>query len=136
MKKIFVISFGLICLAVFLTILVWWYLQIIFKNSETKILKPATEIRSNVSNEEAITEPKDILSEDQEASGSIPLKDLPLSSNQIRALEAVGIEVETFVITPLMIDCVKEKISPERFAEIKSGVEPTLIEGASLLRCL
>lgn len=67
---------------------------------------------------------------------SIPLSSLPLSDTQKKLLAGVGIDSETFVITPAMITCANEKLGDTRMKEIIGGSAPGALEMASLMRCL
>ncbi len=66
----------------------------------------------------------------------IKLSSLSLEDGQRRALEAAGIDVETFVITKPMISCGVEKLGERRIGEIVTGGAPTLIETTKLVPCL
>jgi hypothetical protein len=68
--------------------------------------------------------------------GGVKLSTLNLGENQIKALEAAGIDVETFVITQPMISCGVGKLGDSRAAEIFAGDTPSLIETTKLLPCL
>ncbi|MEM9336511.1 MAG: hypothetical protein AAGA35_01480 [Patescibacteria group bacterium] len=66
----------------------------------------------------------------------IPLRELPLSESQRSLIETAGIDVETYVIEQDSIDCAVDKVSLERFNQIKSGEQPTFLEGLSLASCI
>lgn len=67
---------------------------------------------------------------------SVPLKELPMNDSQKKVVETMGIDVETYVITPQAIDCAKEKLGEERVDEIVNGAAPGLWESAQIIPCL
>jgi hypothetical protein len=66
----------------------------------------------------------------------VPLKSLPLTETHQRALAAVKIDVDTFVLTEAMIICAGEKIGSERMTEIIEGNAPSVLEMTKLIPCL
>ncbi len=66
----------------------------------------------------------------------IPLSDIPLSDTQKDTLDMVGVDADTFVVTPAMEVCAREKLGDERLADIVTGSAPTVMETARLLPCL
>lgn len=69
-------------------------------------------------------------------SDGIPLRDLPLSETQRSILSGVGVDVETFIITPAVQVCAEEKLGADRMMEIVDGDAPSVIETTRLLPCL
>lgn len=67
---------------------------------------------------------------------SIPLRDLPLSEQQISLLENLGIDVETFVISQEMMLCAQEELPVDRLQELSAGAKPSFLETTSLLGCI
>ena len=67
---------------------------------------------------------------------AIPLRTLPLTDTQKKTAEAVGIDVDTFEITPDMVSCAEGKLGAARVAEIVAGDSPSFLEMASLTTCL
>ncbi len=59
-----------------------------------------------------------------------------LSASQKAVLDTMGIEIDSFVITPAMVRCAEEKLGSSRVRELMDGVAPTLLEVASLTPCL
>jgi len=66
----------------------------------------------------------------------IPLRDLPLSDTQRSLLGGVGIDVETFTITPAMQRCADARLGAQRMSEIIAGAAPSVVEVSRLLPCL
>jgi hypothetical protein len=61
---------------------------------------------------------------------------LSLGSAQKKALEAAGINTETFVITKAMLECAETKIGSDSLVAFTSGATPSIIEIGKLLPCL
>lgn len=72
---------------------------------------------------------------DEIATGT-PVSDIPLTEGQKDVLDTLGVNTESFVITPAMINCAESRLSKERVNEITSGATPTLLETARLSTCL
>ena len=66
----------------------------------------------------------------------VPLASLPLTESHKKALSAVNIDVETFVLTETMIVCAGEKIGSERITAIIDGSAPSILEITKLIPCL
>lgn len=66
----------------------------------------------------------------------IPLSEVELTPQQRALAESLGIDPESFVIRPAMIECARVTLGDERFAEIQSGDSPGPLETARLLPCL
>lgn len=77
-----------------------------------------------------------VKSRDYVEEGSVPLRDLPMSDSQKNIVETMGIDVETYVITPEAIDCVKEKLGEDRVDEIINGAAPSVWESTKMFPCL
>lgn len=71
-----------------------------------------------------------------EPTEGIPLRDVELSDSQRSVLDTVGVDSETFVITPAMQECAEEKLGTARMQEIIAGGAPTTMETVKLLGCL
>lgn len=69
-------------------------------------------------------------------SEGIKLSSLALGDSQRKALEAAGINIETFIITEAVISCGVGKLGDARATEIFGGATPTIIETGKLLPCL
>lgn len=65
-----------------------------------------------------------------------PLRNLSLDSTQKKALETVGINTETFIVTKSMLECARIKVGSERVDAFISGSTPSLVEIGKLLPCL
>lgn len=66
----------------------------------------------------------------------IQLSSLSLNDSQKKALEAVQINTETFVLTEAMIICAGGKVGDERISEIVGGSAPSILEISKLIPCL
>ncbi len=66
----------------------------------------------------------------------IPLRDLQIEAAQEKAIEAVGIDPATFVITKDMLVCAQETLGAERVSVIIAGDSPTIVEMGKLFPCL
>jgi hypothetical protein len=66
----------------------------------------------------------------------ILLSTLPLTESHKKALSAVNIDVETFVLTKEMIVCAGGNIGEDRIAEIIGGSAPSILEMTKLIPCL
>lgn len=132
---------GLIMLggAILLTIVSWYLIQ-------DKLLEKENAVKHPMINEEVESSPvfADIDQADTLDESVVPVADLapikvsevPLSPAQISAAEAVGIDVETFVITPAMQECAIDKIGQERVFDLIEGQAPSFKEGLTLIGCL
>ena len=68
--------------------------------------------------------------------GGVPLRELSLGAAQKKALEAAGIDTETFIITEAMLGCARESVGDDRVAAYVAGESPTVLEIGRLLPCL
>lgn len=66
---------------------------------------------------------------------TVSIKGSDLPEGQRKLLETLGIDVDTFVVTPQMIACAEEKVGKERLDEIVDGATPSFLEGVSLFNC-
>lgn len=88
---------------------------------------------------EAVVGDVEIISEKVKAQipeQGIPLSSLSLNDSQKKALEAVQINTETFILTEAMIVCAGEKVGDERISEIIGGSAPSILEISKLIPCL
>ena len=120
MKKFFLVMFGLLVIALLSVIAVFCYLSLQIKSGQQAVStgQAAGDTSSGV------------------AAEGIPLRDLPLSDSQKSVLGTIGVDVDSFVITPAMQACAAEKLGNERMAEIIAGAAPTTLETTKLLPCL
>ena len=65
----------------------------------------------------------------------IPVSELPISDNQQKVLDTVGIDTESMVITPEMIECAKEELGEGRYNEVIGGAAPSPLEALALMKC-
>jgi hypothetical protein len=68
--------------------------------------------------------------------GGLPLSSLNIEGAQKKALEAAGINTETFVITEAMLVCAREAVGDDRVVAYVGGESPTILEVGKLLPCL
>lgn len=130
MKKFFIVSLGLLLIAILLAVGVFFYLSFNLKQSQIPVSATQTELKvmnDPVGGEEVAS---------TSSPEGIPLRDLPIGEGQQAVLDTVGVDVETFVITPEMQVCAAEKLGELRMAEIIAGAAPTLYETTKLLTCL
>ncbi|MCA9354534.1 MAG: hypothetical protein KC877_03380 [Candidatus Kaiserbacteria bacterium] len=125
MKKFLIISGSFLLGALVATVLVFWY---VLQN----IPQPAAG--SAQTNETTSADTEGVASSD--ATTGIPLRDLALSDAQLSVLDKVGIDVDTFVITPAMQSCAAETLGSARFSEVLGGAAPSVLETTRLLPCL
>lgn len=119
MKKFLLITGSLLIIALLAVIAVFCYLSFQLKSSQVSgTVEPATNEQGKVIDK------------------GIPLRDLPLTEGQRSTLETVGVDVDTFEITPAMQACAEAKLGNERMAEIIGGSAPTMIETTQLTGCL
>lgn len=59
-----------------------------------------------------------------------------LSVQQKAIAESLGINVDSFVLTPQMVECAEEKLGTTRIEEIMAGDAPSILESARLAPCL
>ena len=67
--------------------------------------------------------------------GSTKVNTSSLSEGQKTMLRALGVDVDTLVVTPAMIACAETSVGTARALEIKNGATPSMIEGAKLVAC-
>lgn len=127
MKKFLIISGSLLLGAIIATVFVFWYVTAELPASSSTAVEVETSQTQVDENE--IEDPV-VVSE------GIPLRNLPLGDGQKSVLDTVGVEVETFVITPAMQTCALEKLGEARMSEIIAGEAPSLLETTRLLPCL
>jgi cytoskeletal protein RodZ len=149
MKKNILVSVGLVAVALGITLVVWLWLQGVYKSTE-KIPTSPTEVMEAImkTNDTAVdkttTQPKtdttDNVAKDTTSEAETftptPLSDFSLTPEQKAAAEAAGIDVDSVMITVDMIECARTKISPQRVEEILGGNSPTFMETLSLVGCV
>lgn len=136
MKKFLLISFCLLLIALLLVSAVFLYISMQLKQGQS-------QVESRLANEpadqttvtaESVTDKNTVTS--TPATSGIPLRDLQLSDSQRSVLDTMGIDVETFVITPEIQACAAAKLGDTRMSEIVAGGAPTVIETTKLISCL
>lgn len=66
----------------------------------------------------------------------IPLSRLPLTDTQKQLVSGLGIDYDTFMITPEMATCAEGRLGRDRVKELIAGSAPTFSEVTVLARCL
>lgn len=133
MKKFLLISLSLLVVSLLMVVAVFFYVSVQLKQSQTEVVGlPATPQASTTkdSSEDAVAV------ESSTAKEGIPLRDLPLGEGQRSVLETVGVDVDTFIITPEIQACAALKLGDERMNAIIAGEAPTVFETTKLLSCL
>jgi DNA-binding IclR family transcriptional regulator len=141
MKKYLITSILFLVLALMATVLVF---ILVSGTSETTVEPIGREESTETDSPTPVAIDTDIetvaengtSSSEGEPVAGIPVSDLPLTDGQAEALGTLGIDAETFVITPEMIICAESRLSAERVDEIVAGATPTLFETARLSTCL
>jgi hypothetical protein len=156
MKRFLIISSSVMVFVLLLAVALFVYVQIVFAPPQPAEVVEDTPSMSTVPNSESVpdNQPRPPSEPSVESGPSvekapepsnatipvptnpIPLSSLPLTNTQKELLRSAGIDPETFIITPEMITCAKERLGEARFAEIVAGDAPGPTEVFSLLRCL
>lgn len=124
MKKFLIVMVILLSIALIVAIGAFLYVSSKLKESSTVNVQ-------TTSGESTQTQEVNYVEE-----GSIPLRDLPMSDSQKSIIETMGVDVDTYVITPEAIDCVREKLGADRVDEIVNGAAPSVWESAKIVPCL
>tara|TARA_B100000745_G_scaffold299771_1_gene251435 strand:+ start:1873 stop:2307 length:435 start_codon:yes stop_codon:yes gene_type:complete len=120
---------------------VWYLVQDTLAPDSTSILKDLTDSEA----ENVPAAETDIQPAQETQSGSIaetvpeegiPLPTESLTDGQKAVAEAVGVDVDTFVITPQMVGCIEQKLGTTRTQAIMDGDTPSVIEVARIAGCL
>ncbi len=123
MKLFLIITSSLLVTSLIVVVGVFWYISNGLSSSQ--IVPVATPGQSGEESVESVVVP-----------AGVPLRDLPLEDGHKSALEKVGVDVDTFVITPAMQVCAADKLGAERMDEIIAGATPGAIETTKLLPCI
>lgn len=136
----------MLMVAMLATVVVWFLIQDMYTKNRgdgakesVSVLEPSTTTQLETENDTEIYESEEEESETPSTVSleePIPLHTLPLSETQRSLIGAAGIDVETFVITPEMVSCAKEKLGEGRFNAIVGGEAPSFLEGTKLLGCI
>ena len=150
MKKFLIISGSFLVGALVATVLVFWYVTVnlpaapkVPPNESLKEDIPAAPT-TTVTTDSVVAEPESNKQPELLESPELPtvpaagiaLRDVPLSDGQRTLLAGVGIEVETFVITPAMQRCAESTLGAVRLQAIIGGAAPSVLETTRLLPCL
>lgn len=134
MKKFLITSSILLLVALILVVGVYWYVTLSVESSQQSATHHTAS--SSVVETNSDTSSAETAETAQMPSQGIPLRDLPLTEGQKEAVALVGIDVETFVITPAMQICAEEKLGSVRMQTIVAGETPTFMETTRLIPCL
>ena len=124
MKRFLIITFSLLAFALVVSVITYIFVVAQIQNQSSTVKSAPASAETSVAASASVP-----------AEG-IPLRDIPLTDTQKSTLETVGVDVETFVITPAMQVCVAEKLGTVRMEEITAGDTPTFLETTKLLPCL
>lgn len=133
MKKFLLISLSLLIVALLMVVAVFFYVSIQLKQSQSEVVSIPTSENGSVTT--TPLEPA-VVAKPSAPKDGIPLRDLPLGEGQRSVLETVGVDVDTFIITPEIQACAALKLGDERMNEIIAGQAPTVFETTKLLSCL
>lgn len=138
MKRYLFITFGFLVFSLILTIVVYWWIFLQMSPTDSVYDSDSSQIKENhsSSSESQITDKDNIGTTSTLFVMDIPLRDIPLGETQKSILDKVGVDIDTFVITPAMQACASEKLGEGRMAEIIAGDAPTVVETARLSLCL
>lgn len=129
MKQFILRSLVVLVAAIIFVVVVFVLLQFYLGASPKDVVNVVTQTGSTESTEAGT------VSNTPPPEGSIPLNTLPLSDTQKNTLETFGVDTDTFVITPDMIDCGREALGDARIEEIIGGAAPSFTEGLQLVKC-
>lgn len=129
MKLFLIITSSLLVTALIISIVAYWWVM-----SQIPPVNPITTETSSSSKviEQKTGETETLLVPDE----GVPLKNLPLGDAQKSALKTVGVDVNTFIITPAMQVCASDKLGVERMNQIIAGDAPSVIETTRLIPCV
>lgn len=127
MKKFLIVSTILLIIALLMATAAFFYVSMQLQKSQLSVQSSTAE-NVPVTNDASATT--------SEPPEGIPLRDVELSDSQRSVLDTVGVDSETFVITPAMQECAEEKLGTARMQEIIAGGAPTTMETVKLLGCL
>ena len=66
----------------------------------------------------------------------IPVSTDSLTETQKSLLNTVGVDTDSFVLTPEMVQCAEDALGNERVLEIMEGATPSVLEAMKLTPCL
>lgn len=133
MKKFIFVSSLFLIAALCITVGLFFYLH--SQNQTLPVSDPQPVVADDDPKSEQSLKTQDS-SQEPPAPEGIPIRDLTLTEKQRSAIELVGIDVDTFVITDAMISCGERSLGVERYREIIDGDTPTFIESSKLIPCL
>lgn len=148
MSKYLIFSGGVLCGVLLVVVGVFVYVQTMLKPTGSAVV--ATTTPSQVTETVATvspagtavtgTTPKSSTTVVSDAgpllTEPIPLSRLPLTDTQKQLVSGLGIDYDTFMITPEMATCAEGRLGRDRVKELIAGSAPTFSEVAALARCL
>lgn len=135
---------GMLC-TIGCVVLVWWYVQRslfipeIESGVATTTATPATAPSASETTTvapEAAPATTTATTTPPAASGGVPVRELPLTTEQAELAASLGLDVEQMVISQALIECARETLGESRYQAILAGDTPGVLETARLVPCL
>lgn len=132
---------GVLVVTGVVTVLIWYALQQVWPMGMTEPVadaQPATSTpaanatTSPVTQQESATDPA---SGNVSEATSVPVTDLPLTSEQRALAESFGLNIDQMHISNETISCAQEVLGAARYEAVLAGAAPTFLEAAKLLPC-
>lgn len=134
MNKYVIISSVLLIGALIFSGLLFWFISTNYEIKDTAVFEKEVE--------PTITKPADevLIPTDSNPTAvktdSVPLKDIALTPDQVETLTKVGVDVDTYVLTPDLITCFETALGKEKWQEIIAGAKPGVLDIAKLVPCV
>jgi hypothetical protein len=133
MKSYVLISVVLLGLALFVTVVIFVWIQSLANNqnkpNESQVSPEPTDSSSSILQTATVSIPE------LPALG-VALDTLPVPTSTTELLEGVGLAPSALVITNAMVQCAIGAVGGERVASLMAGDTPTPLEVLSLLPCV
>lgn len=145
MNRYLVFGLGALFGVLLVVVGVFVYLQLVLKSSSVEPAKTTEPASVDASPAEKKVKAPAIASEGGTETGDtpaplvrdpIPLSKLPLNDTQKKLISGLGIDYDTFMITPEMVDCAEGRLGRGRVEELIGGAAPSFSELTSLSKCL
>lgn len=124
----------LLVIAIGLGVYVWYVVQDLTTPVEDVSQEKASMVQTETTPTTQSEATQDTAIQDTQEPLVIRKSDLPES--QQKMLETIGINGETFTITPAMLSCAEKAVGASRLTEIQKGSAPSTMESIKLLPCL
>lgn len=149
MNKYLIFGGGVVCGVLLVVIGVFVYVQLMMTSQGGVVMETATT--SNMSAPVATSSTKKpdgaAINENTQATPvtndtgplltePIPLSRLPLTDTQKQLVSGLGIDYNTFMITPEMATCAETRLGRTRVKELIAGSAPSFTELTTIARCL